>query len=126
MVEMTERGLANAARDVSGPGIIGTIAMLCESSRVGAIVNLENVPKPEVVKLEEWLITYPGIGFVVSTNQQEECLEVFKKHKLTAATVGEITSNKEIWLSDKEENALFLDLKRESIFGVKRLQENSH
>jgi len=119
MIELAEKKLANAARDISGPGITGTIAMLCESSRVGAKVNLESIPKPGV-KLEDWLTTYPGIGFIISTQQPAECLHLLRSHKLAAETIGEITADRKIWLSYRKDHALFFDLKRESVFGVTR------
>jgi len=119
MIELAEGELAHAARDISGPGITGTLAMLCESSQTGARVDLGSIPKPADVKLEEWLTTYPGIGFIISTNQPLECMRLLRSHRLAAATIGEITAGKEIWLSHNEQHALFLDLKRESIFGVK-------
>ncbi|KPV61764.1 MAG: thiamine monophosphate kinase [Candidatus Bathyarchaeota archaeon BA2] len=119
MIELAEEGLAHAARDISGPGITGTLAMLCESSQIGARVDLGSIPKPVDVELEDWLTTYPGIGFIISTNRPLECMQVLRSHKLAAATVGEIAAGKEIWLSYNEQHALFLDLKRESIFGVK-------
>jgi len=118
MIEIARRKLAHAARDISGPGAVGTIAMLCESSRVGAKIDLEKVPKPDGICLEDWLMTYPGIGFVVSTRQPKECLRLLQCSKLSAATVGKITSDKEIWLSYKKERELFFDLERQSVFGV--------
>lgn len=118
MIELAERGLARAARDISGPGIAGTIAMLCESSSVGVDINLKNIPKPENITIDDWLMTYPGIGFIVSSNRPKECLRLLRNHRLAASIVGEVTDHREIWLSYKKQHALLLDLKRESIFGV--------
>jgi len=118
MIEIAEKKLAHAARDVSGPGAIGTITMLCESSKVGAKIDLEKVPKPNDICLEEWLMTYPGIGFVISTRQPKECLHLLQRSGLSAATVGRVTSNEEIWLSYRKRKELFFDLKRQSVFGV--------
>jgi selenophosphate synthetase-related protein len=120
MIEIANRQLAHAARDISGPGIIGTTAMLCESSRVGAKIDLGKIPKPDYISLEEWLMTYPGMGFVVSTNQPMKCLYLFQRVGLSAATIGEITSDREIWLSHGGREELFFDLKRQSVFGVAR------
>jgi selenophosphate synthetase-related protein len=120
MVKLAERRFANAARDISGPGITGTIAMLCESSQVGAKVNLESIPKPLSVEVEDWLTTYPGMGFIISTKQPLECLQLLRKHKLVAEIIGEITADKRIWLSYGEQRTLFFDLKNESVFGVNR------
>ena len=120
MIKLAERRLANAARDISGPGITGTIAMLCESSQVGAKVHLKSIPKPLSVEVKNWLTTYPGIGFIISTKQPTECLQLLRKHKLIAEIIGEITADKRIWLSDGEQRTLFFDLKNESVFGVTR------
>lgn len=120
MIKLAERRLANAARDISGPGITGTIAMLCESSQVGAKVNVENIPKPLSVEVKDWLTTYPGMGFIISTKQPAECLQLLRKHKLVAEIIGEITADKRIWLSYGGQEALFFDLKNESVFGVNR------
>lgn len=120
MIKLAERRLANAARDISGPGITGTIAMLCESSQVGAKVNVESIPKPVGVELKDWLTTYPGMSFVISTKQPAECLHLLRKHKLAAEIIGEITADKRIWLSYIGQRAIFFDLKNESVFGVSR------
>ena len=120
MIKLAERRLANAARDISGPGITGTIAMLCESSQVGAKVNVESIPKPVGVELKDWLTTYPGMSFVISTKQPAECLHLLRKHKLAAEIIGEITADKRIWLSYRGQRAIFFDLKNESVFGVSR------
>ncbi|RLI47174.1 hypothetical protein DRO69_01205 [Candidatus Bathyarchaeota archaeon] len=122
MIKLAERKLANAARDVSGPGIAGTIAMLCESSQVGAKVNVDNMPKPVGVEVKDWLTTYPGMGFVISTKQPTECLHLLRKHKLAAEVIGEIRADKRIWFSYKGQKALFFDLKNESVFGSKRFK----
>jgi hypothetical protein len=94
--------------------------MLCESSQVGAKVNLESIPKPLSVEVEDWLTTYPGMGFIISTKQPLECLQLLRKHKLVAEIIGEITADKRIWLSYGEQRTLFFDLKNESVFGVNR------
>lgn len=120
MIEIADKKLAHAAKDISGPGLIGTIAMLCESSRVGAEIDLEKIPKPDKICFDEWLMTYPGIGFIISTNQPRKCLQLLQSSGLSAAIVGKITSSCEIWLSYGEKREMFFDLKRESVFGVSR------
>jgi len=119
MVEIAEKRLAHAARDISSPGIIGTIGMLCESSRVGAQVKLDLIPKPQTVKLKQWLMTYPSIGFIVSTSKPEDCVAIFEKHGLTASTIGKIVERKVILLSHGTQRQIFINLNKESIFGVR-------
>lgn len=121
IIQIADKKLASACRDISGPGILGTIAMLCESSRVGCKINLEAVPKPSAVDLKEWLITYPSIGFVLSTNQPQKCLSILNSHKLSASIVGEITKEKTICVSYQGQNQVFMDLNKESVFGLKKI-----
>jgi hypothetical protein len=120
IIQIADKRLASACRDISGPGIIGTIAMLCESSRVGCKINVEAVPKPSDVDLKEWLITYPSTGFVFSTSQPQKCLSILNKHGLTANVIGEITKERIIQISFHGHSEVFMDLNKESVFGLKK------
>lgn len=120
IIQIANEKLANACRDISGPGIIGTIAMLCESSRVGCKIDLETIPKPSNLDLQEWLLTYPSTGFVLSTNQPEKCLQLLEEHGLTANSVGRITKEKKIEIFLQGQIRTFINLNEESIFGLKR------
>jgi hypothetical protein len=120
IIQIANQKLAHACRDISGPGLIGTVAMLCESSRVGCKIYLEKIPKPSGLDLKEWLITYPSIGFVLSTSQPEKCLQILKEHGLAAAVIGEITKEKTIEISFQGQTGTFMNLNEESIFGLKR------
>jgi hypothetical protein len=121
IIQIANEKLANACRDISGPGIIGTIAMLCESSRVGCKIDLHTIPKPSNLDLQEWLITYPSTGFVLSTSQPEECLQILREHELTANLVGDITEEKTVKISYQGQSETFMKLDEESIFGLKRI-----
>ena len=120
IIQVADKNLANACRDISGPGIIGTTAMLCESSRVGCKMAIDAVPKPSNLDLKEWLVTYPSTGFILSTSQPEECLQVLREHKLTAKVVGKVTKEKVIQVSYLGQTETFMKLNEESIFGLKR------
>ena len=119
VIDVAQKELATASRDVSGPGIVGTVAMLCESSRVGAIINLESIPKPEKIELANWLITYPALGFVFTTNKTEKCLAILKKHGFTANVIGKILEPPKIYVSYYGNTETFMDLNKRSIFGRK-------
>jgi hypothetical protein len=121
IIQIADEKLANACRDISGPGIIGTIAMLCESSRVGCKIDLSTIPKPSSLDLQEWLITYPSTGFVLSTGQTERCAQVLQEHGLTANSVGRVIKEKVIQVSYQGQNETFMKLDEESIFGLKRI-----
>src|SRR4030095_183014 len=46
---ISESGLAEAAKDISQGGLIGTAMMLAECSGVGLVIDVMRVPKPEGV-----------------------------------------------------------------------------
>ena len=67
MRELGESGLVRAGKDISNPGLLGTLAMLLETSKVGAVVDVDAIVVPEGLTLAGWLQMYPGMGFVVTT-----------------------------------------------------------
>jgi uncharacterized protein len=106
----------NSAKDISGAGIVGTIAMLSESSKVGANIDLEKIPRPKMVPLEDWLLTFPSFGFIFTTKRAEECLEIFRRGNLAAEIIGLITEDKKISVTSNGERGVFLDLEKESVY----------
>jgi selenophosphate synthetase-related protein len=98
MQELGEAGLVKAGKDISNPGLLGTLAMLLETSGVGAVVEVDRIPVPKSLDLESWLKMYPGMGFVVSTKPENarRVLEVFNRRGLTAAVIGRVTSERKL------------------------------
>jgi len=123
VIDVAENGFANASRDISGPGIIGTVAMLCESSKVGATVNLENIPKPEEdISMEDWLTTYPALGFIFATDRTEECANRLRKGGFTVGVIGKILQTPKIHIAYQGSTKIFMDLNKRSIFGRKSVE----
>jgi selenophosphate synthetase-related protein len=120
MVEVAERGLASSCKDVSAPGIVGTAAMLCEYSGVGALLDLDLLPTPGGVEREEWLLTYPSTCYLLTSSKTKRCLESLRGHGLRAEVVGKITEEKRVVLQAGREREIFVDLERESVFGFRR------
>lgn len=120
IIQIAERKMARACRDISGPGVLGTVAMLCESSSVGASIIIERIPKPRNIKIQDWLMTYPSTGFVLTTNKPKECIELLEKHGLAAAKIGTTTRERTIQLSHKGRTATFMNFEKESVFGFKK------
>ncbi|MHC1635240.1 MAG: methanogenesis marker 2 protein [Candidatus Methanospirareceae archaeon] len=124
MVEIGERGLATAGKDISNPGTLGTLGMLLEVSGKGAIVDIDKIPRPrgEEVPFEHWLKMYPGTGFVLTVEDEkkgEECIEIFKEAKVEAAIVGEVDNSKKLRITDGKDIATVFDFNREIITGIK-------
>jgi len=120
LIKISNMKLAHASRDVSAPGIVGSIAMLCESSAVGAKIKISDIPKPEEISVSTWLTSYPACSFIVSTDKPDACINIFKEHGFEASDVGKVTKNKKIILFSSDESEVFIDLAKESVFGVKK------
>lgn len=121
MRELGESGLVKAGKDISNPGLLGTLGMLLETSGVGAVVDLEAIPVPAGLDLPSWLKMYPGMGFVVTAKPEKarEVLEVFKKRGLTAAVIGEVTEERKLLIRSGSEETVLFDLEKECVTGIK-------
>ncbi len=117
MILLAEKKLVNAGKDLSNAGIVGTVAMMLEVSEKGALIDLERIPKPENVELVQWLKSYPACGFCVTTDYAEEVIKIFRKHGLEADVVGKIDSSRVLKIKLNNEEEIFMDFSRESVFG---------
>ncbi len=64
--EVAEAGEAWAARDVSMPGVAGSLLQLCESAGgLGAELDMDRLPVPAGTTLERWLLAFPSYAFLV-------------------------------------------------------------
>jgi hypothetical protein len=116
VIASLESGFIKASRDMSAPGILGTLTMLCEASSVGAEVDLAKIPRPANFDISEWLTSYPAIGFIFAINS-EKVLGQLRAAGLTAEIVGKFTKEKVIRAKLGSELETFVDLEKESIFG---------
>jgi putative methanogenesis marker protein 2 len=121
MRELGERGLVTAGKDISNPGMLGTLGMLLESSRAGAVVDLDLLPKPEGMEMASWQKMYPGMGFVVTAppEKAEEVARVFRDRDLASAVVGRVTEERRLEIASGEERAVLFDFEREVITGIR-------
>ncbi len=127
MLQIGEKKLATAGKDISNPGVLGTLGMLLESSGAGATVDVDNIPRPDEEKvpisLAHWLKTYPGTGFVLTVETEdkgEECIRIFESAGVTAAIVGDVDASKKLRIRSGAETATMFDFNKEIITGITR------
>ncbi|MDD4650708.1 MAG: methanogenesis marker 2 protein [Methanothrix sp.] len=120
MQELGERGLVRAGKDISNPGLLGTLGMLLETSRVGAVVDVDKIAVPTGLDLASWLKMYPGMGFVVTAKPEDsqEVLEIFERRSLTARVIGRVTEERKLIISQGEEECVLFDLEKECVTGI--------
>lgn len=117
MPKIAESQLATAARDISNGGILGTLAMLAENAGCGALVDLDSIPKPDMLEMERWLQMFPGYGFILAADAEyaAEITALFAEEGITAAIIGELTSDTRIIIRNEVEEAVLIDWAYESL-----------
>ncbi len=116
LAELAESGLCCSGKDVSNGGMVGTLAMLCHGSEVGAILDLDHLPKPESVSWEGWMMSFPSYGYLlaVSPIHLEAVKAHFSQSQITCRAIGQFRAERGIALHSKGEIAeLLLPVKDE-------------
>lgn len=121
MVELGEAHLLTAGKDVSNPGILGTLGMILEVSGVGADVELEQIPRPDAIEWDRWLKMYPGMGFIVTCKPEntDRVIRVFADHKLNASRIGKIVPGGRLDITRGGERATVFDFTKHNITGLR-------
>ncbi|MFI5322482.1 MAG: sll0787 family AIR synthase-like protein [Thermodesulfobacteriota bacterium] len=119
--ETAEDGTADTAKDVSMAGLIGSILMLLESSGKGAVINLDNIPRPFEVPLNEWLLTFPSFGFILSLRPEKTPVVKDKFHEIDLACeiIGKVTAEKSVFfINNESDKELFWDFNKSTLIGI--------
>lgn len=109
---LAETGLCDAAKDISMAGLIGTSIMLMECSKVGAHINLNQVPIPPDVPMLRWLSAFPSFGFVLSV-RPEHCdavISSFKSRFIACQQIGNINDTRKVTLEYQGKTEAVWDL----------------
>lgn len=116
---IAENGWASAAKDISQGGLIGTAAMLAESSRVGLEIDISDIPVPTGVPLERWLLSFPSFGFLLSVPPEylADVTNTFVARGIVAADIGRVTKGSKVAIHDHRERAVVFD------HGIDRLMD---
>jgi selenophosphate synthetase-related protein len=117
LAEGASAGWIAAAKDVSMAGLVGSLAMLLECNRLGVTLDLEAVPVPAGVSLEQWLCCFPCFAFLlcVPPGREEQCVSAFAARGLAAAVAGTLDGSGLLRLRLGGQVATAFDLGAESI-----------
>jgi len=102
MEQIGRKHLVTAGKDISNPGVIGTLGMLLEVSGKGAEIDLGLIPKPNLaandLTFEQWVRMYPGMGFILTANKRhvEELIRLFNSVGMTAHEIGSVNASREL------------------------------
>ena len=102
MEQIGKRHLVTAGKDISNPGLIGTLGMLLEVSGKGAEIDLGLIPKPNLsennLTFELWVRMYPGMGFILTARKAHvpELIRLFEEVGMTAKEIGVVKGTREL------------------------------
>lgn len=110
--QLAQARLCNAGKDISMGGLVGTLLLLAEASGVGAVLNLDLVPRPPDVTWEKWLTSFPSFGFLFSVSPEHlaQVELLFKPYGLTCKAVGKVTTGSQLLLQQTGQQELFWDI----------------
>lgn len=122
--ELAEAELVFAAKDVSQAGFAGTLAMLCETSEVGAVLRCDELPRPVDVDMYTWLTSFPSYGFLLACQPEhvDVVTRTFHREGIAAAEVGGFIAEPRVYLASGNEREVFWDFQTERLTGMGRLE----
>jgi uncharacterized protein len=120
LVEVAAAGLCRAARDVSMPGVAGSLLQLVEAGGCGAVLDLDRLPRPPATPVERWLMTFPSFGFLLTVppEQAAEAAEPFLRRGLACAECGRLDDSGVLRLAAGGREAPVWDLGVEPFTGL--------
>jgi selenophosphate synthetase-related protein len=118
---LADDGACVAAKDISMAGLVGSLAMLLEHSRLGVTVDLDLLPRPDGVPLETWLRCFPSFGFLlcVPIGREHDTLGAFHARGLQAAVVGDLDGTGLLRLRRGGEVLTAVDLELDVVTGLR-------
>ena len=115
---LAEHDYIKSGKDISNPGILGTLEMLLETSGKGGEVNLLDIPINENMPWNDWLKSYPGSGFVftASDDKCEFIKEYLAKYSIEANVVGEVTDTNSLYLTYEDKCVEVFNQEKNPVF----------
>lgn len=115
---LAEEGLCAAAKDISMAGVLGTALMLLECSNAGADIDLEAIPRPTTVSMDNhedllrWLLAFPSYGFVLSVHPKHtnKVLERFECRGIPCSVAGKVTAGTRVAVRAQNQYEVLWDL----------------
>jgi selenophosphate synthetase-related protein len=120
LVEVAEAGICHAARDISMPGVAGSLLQMLEGAGCGATLDLDRLPRPDGAPLERWLLTFPSFGFLLAAKPEhaEAASWAFTRRGLACAPCGEFDRTRVLRLASGGSEAPVWNLARTPLTGL--------
>ncbi|WP_457553896.1 AIR synthase related protein [Desulfobacula sp.] len=118
---IAEKELSCAAKDISNAGILGTISIFLENSGKGGCIDIDAIPRPSAIKLNDWLHCFQSFGFIlaVSPENSKKVIELFSNQDIDANIIGKVTKNDQVVLEQNKVSKILFDFKTDEITGIR-------
>jgi len=122
LVEVAEAGFCHAARDVSMPGVAGSLLQMIEGAGCGARLDVDALPRPAGADLERWLLTFPSFGFLLAAPEAhvDAACAAFTRRGLACAPCGTFDDTCILRLASRDSEASVWDLTGTPLTGLGR------
>lgn len=116
---IAEQGLADACKDISQAGLLGTTVMLLESSGCGAELDLDRLTVPALASLSDWLCAFPSFGYLLTTDAERlpALLACFRQRDICAEAIGTLNDSQRLEVSWQGQSRCFYNLRDNSLTG---------
>ncbi len=114
---IAETHLAHSSKDISNAGIFGTIIQLTNYSKTGAKINVNNIKIPprlieanyNLIKFSQMFLT---TSFILTSSKKysQDIIDIFRNHAMQACSIGEITKEKILTISDNQKEIKVIEL----------------
>ena len=120
LIEVAEQGLCHAARDISMPGVAGSLLQMIEGAGTGATLDLDRLPRPQEAPLERWLLTFPSFGFLLAARRETaaQAARAFTDRGLACAPCGSFDATRVLKLTLGGKEAPVWDLADTPLTGL--------
>lgn len=117
---IAEKELAQACKDVSNAGILGTVCIMMENSGKGATIDLTSIPKPPGIELSDWLICFQSYGFVLSVHPDRsgEVMDLFQKREITTSVIGKVVNEPTVTIREGQKSRRLFNFREDKITGI--------
>ena len=121
--QLAETGLCAAGKDISMGGIVGTTLMLLETSRCGAVLDLDAIPRPAEIPLDRWLVSFPSYGFLLSVHPDRvfTVQQLVRDRQIACEVIGAVTDSPQLILKERQASTIFWDFDLEQLTGFGNL-----
>ena len=93
---------------------------MLENSGKGADIDLDAIPCPKSLTLEQWLLCFQSFGFILSVPPEniERVFSLFSERGITAAAIGRVTEKSVVNIHSGRFSATLFDFSQDIITGI--------